>query len=120
MRRTGVAIALLAALAAAGCGDDYPGKPQAVAKAYVATNAGSKCRFLTQGLIESLTGRQGEDARRACRHNVARVPKPEKVTLREAEVDAEDAEVEILRDGQEAKLSMVRSGDRWKIAGFSE
>ncbi len=86
----------------------------------MATNAGSKCRFLTQGLMESLTGRQGADARTTCEHNVARVPRPAKVMLRDAEVDEHDAEVELLRDGAEAKLSLVRKGDRWKIAGFSE
>ena len=119
MRRRAL-VTLLAAVAAGGCGGDYPGSPQEVAKAYVATNSGSKCRFLTQRLIESLTDKQGEEARKACRRNVARVPKPKEVTLREAEVVQGNAQVEVLVDGSEAKLSMVRSGDRWKIAGFSE
>jgi len=119
--RRAVLALLLAGLALPGCGGDgYPEKPQAVAKAYVATNAGSKCRFLTQRLMETLTGRQGADARRTCERNVARVPRPRKVTLREAEVEERDAEVEVLRDGAEAKLNMVRQGDRWKIKGFSE
>jgi hypothetical protein len=119
MRRA--VLALLATLALTGCGGDgYPEKPQAVAKAYVATNAGSKCRLLTQRLMETLTGRQGADARKTCEHNVARVAPPKQVTLRDAEVDERDAEVEVLRDGAEAKLNMVRQGDRWKIAGFSE
>jgi hypothetical protein len=119
------AAAILAALAllgaVAGCGGDgYPDKPQQVAKAYTATNAGSKCRFLTQRLMESLTARQGAEARRACEHNVARVAPPKRVTLRDAEVDEHDAEVGLLRDGAEAELKMVREGDRWKIAGFGE
>ena len=120
MRCAGLALPL-AALTLASCGGDgYPGKPQEVAKAYISTNAGSKCRFLTQQLIETLTHRQGEDARRTCRANVARVAKPKRVTLRESEVDEHDAEVEVLRDGSEAKLNMVREGDHWKIRGFSE
>ena len=120
MRRAALALPLVAATLAACGGDGYPDKPQQVAKAYVATNAGSKCRFLSQRLIESLTGRQGADARRTCERNVARVPKPQKVTLRDSEVDEHDAEVEVLSDGSEAKLKMVRSGDRWKITGFSD
>lgn len=122
MRPAALALALAvlpAALAACG-GDGYPDKPQEVAKAYVASNAGSKCRFLTQRLMETLTARQGADARRTCEHNVARVAAPERVTLRDAEVDEHEAEVEVLRDGAEAKLNMVREGDRWKIAGFAE
>ncbi len=99
---------------------DYPAKPQGVAKAYISTNAGSKCRFLTQRLIESLTRKQGAEARRTCRANVARVATPAKVTLRDAEVDEHDAEVEVLSDGFEAKLNLVRQGGRWKIKGFSE
>jgi hypothetical protein len=119
MRSAG--LALLAALLLAGCGGDgYPEKPQGVAKAYVSTNAGSKCRFLTQRLIETLTKEQGAEARSTCRQNVARVAKPAKVTLRDSEVDEHDAEVEVLSDGSEAKLNMVRQGGRWKIKGFSE
>jgi hypothetical protein len=67
-----VLAALLATLVA-GTGDDYPDKPQEVAKRYVATNAGSKCRYLTQRLIETLTEEKGEAARAACRRNVARI-----------------------------------------------
>jgi hypothetical protein len=111
----------LAAITIASCGGDgYPEKPQAVAKAYVSTNAGSKCRFLTQQLIETLTQKQGAEARSACRHNVARVAKPAKVTLRDSEVDEHDAEVEVLSDGSEAALKLVRQGGRWKIKGFAE
>jgi hypothetical protein len=115
-----LALPVLAGAPAACGGDGYPDKPQQVAKAYMGTNAGSKCRFLTQRLIEALTERQGADARRTCEHNVARVAAPEKVTLRDAEVDGHEAEVEVLRDGAEAKLDLVREGDRWKIAGFAE
>jgi hypothetical protein len=110
---------VLAALLS-GCGDAYPDKPQEVAKRYVETNAGSKCRYLTQQLIETLTEKRGADARAACRRNVARVPKPKAVQLRKAEVDEDDAEVEILRDGKEAELRFVRSGGRWKISGFAD
>lgn len=121
MRVAAGAIALALLAGAAGCGGDgYPDKPQQVAKQYVATNAGSKCRFLTQRLIETLTEKRGAEARRTCERNVARVARPKKVTLREAEVDEHEAEVEVLRDGAEAKLDMVREGDRWKIAGFAE
>ena len=120
MRRATLALPLATATLAACGGDGYPDKPQQVAKAYIATNAGSKCRFLSQHLIETLTGRQGADARRTCERNVARVPRPKKVTLRDSEVDEHDAEVEVLSDGSEAKLKMVRSGDRWKITGFSD
>jgi hypothetical protein len=120
MRRAALALPLLATTLAGCGGDGYPDKPQAVAKAYIATNAGSKCRFLSQHLIETLTGRQGADARRTCERNVARVPRPKKVTLRDSEVDAHDAEVEVLSDGKEAKLNMERAGDRWKITGFSD
>ena len=112
-----VALALL--LAACG-GDGYPDKPQEVAKAYVATNAASKCRFLAQELIETLTERQGADARRACRENVKRFAEPKSVKLREAEVEEHEAEVEILSDGKEAKLALERKDGRWRIAGFSE
>jgi len=118
-RALGLLVLLAGALAACGS-DDYPDKPQQVAKAYVATSAGSKCRFLTQRLIEALTARQGADARRTCEHNVARVAAPKRVTVREAEVDEHEAEVEVLRDGAEAKLNLVREGDRWRIAGFAE
>jgi hypothetical protein len=120
MRRAALALSLAAVTLASCGGDGYPEKPQEVAKAYVGTNAGSKCRFLSQRLMESLTGKQGREARGTCERNVARVPRPKKVTLRDAEVDEHDAEVEVLSDGSEAKLNMVRSGDRWKITGFSE
>src|SRR3954471_6305751 len=122
MRSAALALALplLAGVIAACGGDGYPDKPQQVAKAYVATNAGSKCRFLTQRLMETLTARQGAEARRTCEQNVARFATPRKVTLREAEVDEHEAEVEVLHDGSEAKLTMVREGERWKIAGFGE
>jgi hypothetical protein len=121
MRVAAVVIALALLAGAAGCGDDgYPDKPQQVAKAYISTNAGSKCRFLTQELIETLTEVQGAAARATCRANVARFPKPGKVILRDAEVDEHDAEVEVVSDGKEAKLRMVRAAGRWKIAGFSE
>jgi hypothetical protein len=112
-------LALLCAVAGCG-GDGYPVKPQQVAKAYLGTNAGSKCRFLTQRLMETLTAKQGAEARRTCERNVARVAAPKRVTLRDAEVDEHDAEVQMLRDGAEAELKMVREGDRWKIAGFGE
>jgi hypothetical protein len=119
------AAALLAALAlicaAAGCGGDgYPDKPQEVAKAYVATNAGSKCRFLTQRLIESLTHRQGPAARAACERNVAKFDAPAKVSVREAEVEDRRSEVEVVMDGREAKLSLAKQDDRWLIEGFAE
>jgi hypothetical protein len=113
--------ALVAMVALAGCGGDgYPDKPQEVAKRYVASNAGSKCRYLTQRLIETLTEQKGAAARAACRHNVARVAKPKEVKLREAEVDEHEAEVEVLRDGKEAKLNLVREDGRWRISGFSD
>jgi hypothetical protein len=112
--------ALAAAVALAGCGDDYPDRPQEVAKRYVSTNAGSKCRYLTQRLIETLTEKRGAEARAACRRNVARVAKPKEVKLRESEVEEHEAEVEILSDGKEAKLSLVRSDGRWRISGFSD
>lgn len=118
--RSRVLAALLATLVVAGCGDDYPDKPQEVAKRYIATNAGSKCRYLTQRLIETLTEEKGEAARAACRRNAARVAKPKRVQLRDAEVDEHDAEVEILSDGKEAKLNLVRTGGRWRISGFSD
>ena len=121
MRAAAVLAALALLGAVAGCGGDgYPDKPQQVAKAYMGTNAGSKCRFLTQRLVETLTAKQGGEARRACERNVARVAAPRQVTLRDAEVEAHDAEVQLLRDGAEAELKMVREGDRWKIAGFGE
>jgi hypothetical protein len=99
--RTRAVAALAAALAVAGCGDDYPDKPQEVAKRYIETNAGSKYRYLTQRLIEALTEQKGAAARAACRHNVARAAKPKQVKLRESEVDEHEAEVEILRDGKQ-------------------
>jgi hypothetical protein len=121
MRVAALLVALALICAAAGCGGDgYPDKPQEVAKAYVATNAGSKCRFLTQRLIETLTAKQGAEAHHTCERNVARVAAPKKVTLRDAEVDEHEAEIGLLRDGGEAELKMVREGDRWKIAGFGE
>ena len=110
----------LVALVVAGCGDDYPDKPQEVAKRYMQSTAGTKCRYLTQRLIETLTEQKGAAARAACEHNVARVPKPKQVELRDAEVDEHDAEVEILQDGKEAKLRLVRTGGRWRISGFSD
>jgi hypothetical protein len=118
--RTRALAVVVSAAALAGCGDDYPDKPQEVAKRYVATNAGSKCRYLTQRLVETLTGQQGAAARAACRRNVARFAKPGEVKLRDAEVDENDAEVEVLSDGKEAKLSLVRSNGRWRISGFSD
>jgi hypothetical protein len=121
--RPGLLVLPLATIAIAlpGCGGaGYPEKPQAVAKAYVSTNAGSKCRFLTQHLIETLTRKQGAEARSTCRQNVARVAKPAKVTLRDSEVDEHDAEVEVLTDGSEAALKLIRQGGRWKIAGFAD
>ena len=111
--------ALALALGACG-GDGYPEKPQEVAKAYVASNAASKCRFLSQELIETLTERQGADARAACRQNVQRFAAPRSVRLRDAEVDEHDAEVELLSDGKEAALKLEREGGRWRISGFSE
>ena len=119
--RSAVLALPLAALTLASCGGGgYPEKPQAVAKAYISTNAGSKCRFLTQQLMETLTQKRGADARSACRHNVARVARPQTVTLRDAKVDEHDAEVEVLSDGSEAAMKLVRQGGKWKIKGFAE
>lgn len=120
------------ALAAAGCG---AGKPQDVAKAYVATNQASKCDMLTQGLVEQLTRRRGPAARAACRRNVVRFAAPEDVRVRrieggdEAEAESEreahgrieaEAEVDLIADGHEAEVRLVKQHEHWKINGLGE
>lgn len=113
--------ALLVAAVLAGCGaGSYPDKPQQVAKAFAAGAEGSKCRFLSQGLMENLTNRQGAAARAACRRNVAKFPAPKKVSVRGAEVDETRSEVEVVMDGREAKLELAKDEGRWLIDGFSE
>jgi hypothetical protein len=145
-RGASLAVAVAAAAALAGCG---AGKPEDVAKAYVATNDASKCDMLTQGLVEQLTGRRGEAARAACRRNVVRFPAPEDVRVRavnersggqreargrsedheggEAEREREqaggieaEAEVELIADGREAEVRLVKQHERWRIAALGE
>ncbi|HEX8105918.1 MAG TPA: hypothetical protein VF533_25095 [Solirubrobacteraceae bacterium] len=119
MSRRRPLLALLPVLAACG-GEDYPKDPQKVALTYVKSNDASKCKYLTQGVTEQLTGKRGASAREACRKNVERFPAPKKVTIREYEVEPDDAEVELLADGKEAAVKLRKIDGRWRIAGFSE
>lgn len=105
----------------AGCGGHaYPDGARGVATAYLSTNAPSKCDYLTPELVESLTQRRGHASLAACRRNVQRFSAPRRVSVREAEVDERDAELEMLSDGSEARLKLVKAGDRWQIAEFGE
>ena len=105
----------------AGCGEGE--KPEAVAKRYVATNAASKCDALSMQLVEQLTGKRGEAALTACRHNVVRFPAPRDVRIRavraEEQADTE-AEVELLADGREAELKLAKQDGEWRIVQMGE
>lgn len=121
MSRRLAPVLALACLATAACGGDgYPEDPQDVAKAYVKSNEGSKCRYLDTTLVERLTRKRGAAARAACEKNVERFDAPGKVTIREFEVEPDDAEVELLADGKEAAVKLRKVGGRWKITSFSE
>jgi hypothetical protein len=120
------AAAILAAAVLAGCGEE---KPADVARAYVATNKPEKCGMLTQGLLEQLTGRQGDAARAACRRNVVRFAAPNDVRVRggegeegdgEENEEAGEAEVELVVDGHPADVKLVRHGEHWLIAGMGD
>jgi hypothetical protein len=123
-------VAVFAACAlVAGCGEGE--KPEAVAKRYVATNAASKCDVLSTQLVEQLTGKRGEAALAACRHNVVRFPAPEDVRIRsvkaeggdegkEAEEHAGEAEVQLLADGREAELKLAKQDGEWRIVQMGE
>jgi hypothetical protein len=115
------AAAILAAAVLAGCGEV---KPEDVARQYVATNTASKCDVLTQGLVEQLTGQQGQAARAACRRNVVRFPAPKDVRVRGGEEadkgEAGEAEVGLVVDGHPADVKLVRHGEQWLIAGMGD
>ena len=117
MRRLGLLVVL--ALAACG-GEDYPDQPQDVARAFAASNDGSKCRFLSDGLIEQLTEQRGEAGREACEGNVERFDAPKKVSVRGYDVESTRAEVELISDGapSEIRLSLIKG--RWRVVGLSE
>ena len=85
--------------------------------------------LLTQGLVEQLTGKQGESARAACRRNVVRFSAPEDVRVRggegeeeegEGSEEAGEAEVELVVDGHPADVKLVRNGEHWLIAGMGD
>jgi hypothetical protein len=112
-------------LLAAGCGEGE--KPEAVAKAYVGTNAASKCDVLSQGLVEQLTGKRGEAALATCRHNVVRFPAPKQVRIREVEAEGEqeadagsEAEVALMADGKEAEVRLAKQDGKWRIVQLGE
>jgi hypothetical protein len=124
--RCGASAAALvaAAVLAAGCGEE---KPADVARAYVATNEPGKCAMLTQGLLEQLTGDQGQAARAACRRNVVRFAAPKDVRVRGGEgeegeegEEAGETEVELVVDGHPADVKLVRHGEHWLIAGMGD
>ena len=112
-------ICLSAALAAAGCGGAGERRPDEVALEFVRSTDPSKCRLLTEELLERQTGRQGEDALRFCERNVAAQPAPRDVRLLEAEVLGGKAQVEILADDREEFLELVRREDGWRISRLS-
>jgi uncharacterized lipoprotein len=122
------AVALLLAVGVlAGCGDGP--KPEAVARDYVATNAATKCDVLDPALVEQLTGKQGDAALAACRHNVTRVPAPTQVKVQgvKDEGTGEDpdagggvAEVRLVADGRPAEVRLRRQDGTWKIVGLGD
>jgi hypothetical protein len=129
--RFGVSLVVAGGLLIAGCG---AGKPEDVAVSYVATNAASKCDLLTQALVEQLTRRQGAAARAACRRNVVRFRAPEHVKVRRVVGGDEDegeerepaggveaeSEVELVADGHEAEVRLVKQHEHWQIAALGE
>jgi hypothetical protein len=129
--RFGASLVVAGGLVLAGCG---AGKPEDVAVKYVATNAASKCDLLTQALVEQLTRRQGAAARAACRRNVVRFPAPRHVQVRRVKGGEEDegegheseggveaeSEVELVADGHEAEVRLVKQHEQWQIAALGE
>jgi hypothetical protein len=108
----------VAALLAVACGEDD--SPQAVARAWVATNEPSKCGLLRPELLEQLTGQTGAAARRTCERNVARAPARRDVRVAEVEISGARAEVEVrFRDG-ETRVQLLRGADGWRISGLVE
>jgi hypothetical protein len=123
--RCGASLLLVAGcLLLAGCG---AAKPQDVAVSYVRTNAAGKCALLTQALVEQLTREHGAAARAACRRNVVRFPAPRDVRVRavkggeDEDHEAEgETEVELVADGHEAEVRLVKRDERWRIAALGE
>jgi hypothetical protein len=130
--RFGVSLVVAGALLLlAGCG---AGKPEDVAVSYVATNDASKCALLTQALVEQLTHRRGDAARATCRRNVVRFPAPKDVRVRRVNGGEEDkgeeheseggveaeSEVELVADGHEAEVRLVKQHEHWQIAALGE
>jgi hypothetical protein len=125
-------LAVAGALLLGGCG---AGKPEDVAVSYAKTNQASKCALLTQSLVEQLTRERGAAARAACRRNVVRFPAPRHVEVRRVDggeqqegdagreqdggVEAE-SEVELVADGHEAEVRLVKQHERWQIAALGE
>ena len=91
-----------------------------MAKRYIESKEADKCELLTLKLLESQTGQSGEAAVEACERNVGRTPAPSEVIVREYEVGQEQAEVELLADGQEGVVRLRNEGGKWKITGFAE
>jgi hypothetical protein len=127
--RFGVSLVVAGALLLAGCG---AGKPEDVAVKYAGTNAASKCDLLTQSLVEQLTHARGAAARAACRRNVVRFPAPRNVRVRAVKGGGEDeehesdggveaeSEVQLVLDGREAEVRLVKQHERWQIAALGE
>ena len=129
--RCGASAVVAGALLLAGCG---AGKPEDVAVKYVSTNAASKCALLTQALVEQLTHEKGAAARATCRRSVVRFPAPGDVRVRAVKGGGEDegdehesaggveaeSEVELVLDGHEAEVRLVKQHERWQIAALGE
>ena len=129
--RFGASLVVAGGLLLAGCG---AAKPEDVAVSYVATNAASKCDLLTQALVEQLTRQRGAAARATCRRNVVRFPAPRHVEVRRVKGGGEDegeehesagaveaeSEVQLVADGHEAEVRLVKQHEQWQIAALGE
>jgi hypothetical protein len=122
-------VALLAAAAMAGCGEER--SPRDVAIEYAGSNKPEKCDLLDRKLVEQLTDLRGDAAIAACRRNVARFDAPKEVTVRDegkgedehAEHEAQErgeAEVPLLIDGREAEVKLERRDGEWEIVALGE
>lgn len=114
-----------------GCkGSGYPESPECVARAYVTRNDASKCDLVAPALLERLVGVRGRAARARCAAVVRSAPPPRSVEILAEKGGAGEAErereggdtavVEVRVDGREGKLTLERSGGRWRITSFEE
>ena len=116
MRRTSIAVLLVALAGCGGGGGDR--SPKEVAREYVASDDASKCDDADLAFLERQTKRRGDEARATCRRNVEQAKPPGDVRVRSEKVTGDTAGVLVEAGGQEVVVRLRRDGDRWLVTGF--